>query len=229
MKQTLLFLFLIVSFGVSSQIAFKKDSIQVDFDASVVFNDEQHLDIANSTADDVDFVWTIEEVSGPDEWEAYICDFNKCYGPGTYSVDLANTLLGSETKAIQFHLLTSGVKGSGKFIIRLVNPNDDSDILTSVVINYNGTLVDVSEYEINKLKIYPNPVTNYFKLDNPSGIASKMVIYDVLGKKVKSFDVSNQQDLYIGDISNGRYFARVFDNDGKSLKVLRIVKSSMRP
>jgi len=231
MKQILLLLFLsFTAFGLSAQLSYQEPELNIDFVAEGMYDLKTELELTNEGSEDVDFIWTVETLEAPEEWNFYVCDFVKCYGPGTatISIDAANTSLSGETRNMQFHLQPNSTSGEGTYKLTLTNPNDPTEVLTTITLHYNGTLVNTKEENISKLAVYPNPVQDYFQLNNPESIASEVVLYDLLGKQIKSFDAS-ANEFYIGDLSEGRYFARIFDDEGKSLKVLKIVKRVNRP
>jgi hypothetical protein len=89
--------------------------------------------------------------------------------------------------------------------------------------------VDTKEENINKLAIFPNPAKDYFQLENPEGVASEVILYDLLGREVAKFDATNTNRFFIGEISEGRYFARIFDKSGQAIKVMKIIKKYDRP
>lgn len=67
--------------------------------------------------------------------------------------------------------------------------------------------------------IYPNPADNFVVLQNAK-VGEKLDLFDVVGKKVRSFNVeSESQQLDISDLKTGVYFARV--NDVKAIKFIK--------
>ena len=231
MKQVLLLLLCFITFSLSAQLVFEEEVHKVDFAAEGVYDLQNDIALTNSGTLNEEFIWDVETVFAPEEWNFYVCDFNKCYGPGTASigVEASNLILTQETRDILFHLQPASTQGEGKYILNLRLKDSPEDIAVSITLHFNGTLVDTKDEQINKLSIYPNPVSDYFQLENPENIASQVVLYDLLGKQVKSFDTRMTSDFYIGDISEGRYFARIFDANGQALKVLKIVKRYNRP
>ena len=84
--------------------------------------------------------------------------------------------------------------------------------------NYVNTLT-VNEFEQSSLVIYPNPADNFVVLQNAK-VGDKLDLYDVVGKKVRSFNVeSESQQLDISDLKTGVYFAR-----SNQLEAIKIIK-----
>ncbi len=228
MKQTLLlFLLSFITLSLSAQITFGPESVVEEFNPELIFDLKKDFDVSNITDTDQQFIWNVETVEAPPEWKFYICDLNLCYAPGTTFVeaDAANTIQVDSTKTMNFHVLASGTEGYGKYIWNLTAVNDPSNVIASVELELTATLtVDISEEDIENITIFPNPVSDYFNIKNPNGAATQIVLYDVLGKQVRTYDAHGVSNFYMGDVQSGRYFARIFDESGKSLKVVRIVK-----
>ncbi|MFD2726723.1 ELWxxDGT repeat protein [Hyunsoonleella rubra] len=78
---------------------------------------------------------------------------------------------------------------------------------------YTDPTLSVQHQELNKdLTIYPNPVSENFKIDNESQIKS-IVIYNIQGKEVKVFGY--KQSVYgIANLKSGLYFAEIVTDRG---------------
>ncbi len=228
MKPTILvFLLSFIAVSLSAQITFTPEEIIKEFNPEIVFDLKSDLDVGNETASDQLFTWNIQTVEAPPEWKFYVCDLKKCHLPGTafVGVDNANTIAGDSTKVMNFHLLANGVEGYGKYIWNLTSSFDSLNVIASVEMEFAATIsVGITQEDVDNITIFPNPVNDYFNIKNPNGAAIQIILYDVLGKQVKTYDADGVSNFYMGDVQSGRYFARIFDESGKSLKVVRIIK-----
>ena len=67
--------------------------------------------------------------------------------------------------------------------------------------------------------IYPNPADNFVILQNAK-VGEKLDLFDVVGKKVKSFQVeSESQQLDVSELKTGVYFAR--SNQVEAIKIIK--------
>jgi hypothetical protein len=64
--------------------------------------------------------------------------------------------------------------------------------------------------------IYPNPAKTHFKIDSKIAVDS-IVIYDTLGKKIRTFQSSDSYD--ISGLDKGLYFVRVNNDFTKKILV----------
>jgi len=80
---------------------------------------------------------------------------------------------------------------------------------------YQGTLSVENFYNINDLKIYPNPSSNFISVSSNSDFSFKNYsIYDVTGKKIISEKLKTNK-INISKLQNGVYFFKI---EGNNLK-----------
>lgn len=83
-------------------------------------------------------------------------------------------------------------------------------------INYTAS---VDEFTQSSFSVYPNPADNFVVLQNAK-VGDKLDLFDVVGKKVKSFQVeSESQQLDISELKTGVYFAR--SNQMEAIKIIK--------
>ena len=85
--------------------------------------------------------------------------------------------------------------------------------------NYINTLSIDDFADDNSFNIYPNPADNYIVLQNAK-VGDKVDLFDVVGKKVKSFNVESEiQQMDISELKTGVYFAR--SNQQEAIKIIK--------
>ena len=85
--------------------------------------------------------------------------------------------------------------------------------------NYVNTLSIDDFADDNSFNIYPNPADNYIVLQNAK-VGDKVDLFDVVGKKVKSFNVESEiQQMDISELKTGVYFAR--SNQQEAIKIIK--------
>ncbi|NBC05771.1 MAG: T9SS type A sorting domain-containing protein, partial [Bacteroidetes bacterium] len=70
--------------------------------------------------------------------------------------------------------------------------------------------------------------TDYIQL-NHAGAADRLVIYNIIGREMRSFNTAPGQRYYIGDLPNGMYLASLVSHKKGVLTTLRVQKSALRP
>lgn len=86
--------------------------------------------------------------------------------------------------------------------------------------DYDGTL-GTKEAKASESKIYPNPVKDVFHLDW-KGKISKIEMYDLSGKLVKSFTPNTENEYSVSSLPKGVYIVTVTgDAKNKSFKIIK--------
>lgn len=229
MKKSILYiLFFCFSLSLSAQsIAFDEEVYYKVFDINENnFETVVYAEITNTTAETVNFIWQIREIEAQEEWVPYFCDLNLCYAPGvlTISKDKFNEFKGEEVAEISFHVAHDQTPGHGVYEIDLIDIDTD-EVINTMMVNLAETTVSskniTKDYEIS---LFPNPVSESFSIQGDIEEVSALEVFNVLGKKVKTIPFSSSNQYDVSNVSNGRYIVRAIDNQGQTMKVLRLIK-----
>jgi hypothetical protein len=90
----------------------------------------------------------------------------------------------------------------------------------------NSTLSIEDQILSNAIKVYPNPVTDKLHIDlkNISGTV-RVNIYNMTGKLLVNKNLNTQQNnLHLGNLSNGIYLVNLHFSDYKVIKSFKIIK-----
>jgi len=75
------------------------------------------------------------------------------------------------------------------------------------------------------IKIYPNPATDFINFDNETGKVKRVIIYSLVGRKVKEFEANIGKNTYdVTELSNGMYLIQLTGAKNKVIKTQRINK-----
>ena len=73
-----------------------------------------------------------------------------------------------------------------------------------------------------KIRVFPNPATDYFMLKNAPNV-NKVLIYNIVGRQVKSFRVDGSGTKYmVNDLPKGMYVIRLLNTENNLIQTLRI-------
>jgi hypothetical protein len=91
-----------------------------------------------------------------------------------------------------------------------------------------SALSSVDEAQVHSLKAFPNPSTGYFSItENP--LVKKVVVFNLLGRQVRSFEHVNGKLYNIADVPDGLYLVSMQDANGEIFKTVRLTKQDLRP
>lgn len=182
---------------------------------------------------------SIQWVRNPDileEWETMICDNNQCY-PAQVSSNIMEdlglnapiTLNPGDTTNIDVHLRPRGVAGEGTVTMQIFDIANPDEVAVSADFIFTASLPSsTNDLNTTPLTVFPNPTADYFNIRGGNGV-DRVVLYNVLGREMRSFNVAPGQRYYIGDLPNGLYLASMVNDNKGIVKTLRLKKSSVRP
>ena len=59
------------------------------------------------------------------------------------------------------------------------------------------------------LKVFPNPATEYFQLTDKDNSVDQINIYNIVGKKMKTFEVEDDKKYYLNQFPKGMYLVQL--------------------
>lgn len=87
----------------------------------------------------------------------------------------------------------------------------------------SAKIIPTSNPSIKKIKIYPNPAFNFIGLNNVSGVGS-IIVYNLVGRKMKKFTAQADERYDITDLPRGMYLVQLLGKDGKVVTTQRMSK-----
>lgn len=202
-------------------------------------------DVTNMTNAQVSLRWRRLETEGCNAaWEYLVCDNNNCYGSSVLTNvgggdDIpAAVLEANETVSDLFslHVKPKGQAGCCTVFIEYYLNNAPNTVIATAEFDVKVndpdclTVVGTSEAVISALRVFPNPMTDYFQLEgNDANDVQQLVVYNLIGRQVRSFDatVANQFDM--SGLPGGIYLLGMVGDEGDIVKTVRISRQVNRP
>ncbi len=75
------------------------------------------------------------------------------------------------------------------------------------------------------VSIFPNPATEYITVNNDD-VVKNIVVFNMVGRKIRSFTTEKGERYEIGDLPNGLYVVQLFGRNNKVLLTQRLTKKS---
>jgi len=193
--------------------------------------------ITNTSNQNLSLKWNRTVINQPFEWETQVCDKNSCYLPAfntnydpAAGILLPVTLAPGASFDLLLHIFPNRTAGTGVFDLEISQTGKPETILSTISFS---TVVESMSYTsevTNKtdLKIFPNPAIDYFEVVN-NNLVHKVVLYNLIGRKVRTYDASNGRRHNINDLPSGIYLVGLLDEHNNILKTLRLSKKNLRP
>ncbi|MCZ2338502.1 MAG: T9SS type A sorting domain-containing protein, partial [Chitinophagales bacterium] len=96
-------------------------------------------------------------------------------------------------------------------------------VLTSV--NLTGQSSIVNDYLTEDIKVFPNPTTDYFQINNGVNV-KKVIIYNMFGKEIRVANNYTNTLHDVTDLKSGMYIVKMLDDRNKVVKSIKLQKSS---
>ncbi len=74
------------------------------------------------------------------------------------------------------------------------------------------------------VSVFPNPATEYISVNDPAETVGFVLLYNLVGKKVKEFEYSKGSNLPVGDLPKGMYMVQLQDRQRNVLRTQMIDK-----
>ncbi len=189
------------------------------------FDKQAHNIITNPSATPKTIKWTREIIEIAPHCQSYICDPNACYLPTASSKQY--TLQGNSTGTLDLHLknldTTKLCCATIKIKLEVVgSPANKLDLL--YFFNDCAVILDENEAFALEAKVYPNPVSDFFFLENADEVATLKVLSRD-GREVKNFKATPDQKYNIADLPAGQYFVILAGEKGNGIRAVEIVKN----
>jgi endonuclease I/chitodextrinase len=75
------------------------------------------------------------------------------------------------------------------------------------------TELNVNDYQLNDISIYPNPVSNILNIQLKNSRETQIEIYNILGKRVFSRTIQQSQSIQLDNLNSGVYILKLTQNN----------------
>jgi hypothetical protein len=137
----------------------------------------------------------------------------------SFNILSTNTISANSQNSFQ-HNLTTGI-----YYIEFISSGNLSSYNYPYTFLIQNTLSNDDNLMQTELKAYPNPFTNQLTIEANESIF-KIEIYNLLGQKVKSFEINNPSeitiDIELSELAKGNYLAKIYTElNVESIKIIK--------
>lgn len=218
MKKILLIITAIITL---TQLAEAQVTVEFDLPGDTVWvnDDSTQTDafyigyVVNKGTTNLNMEWVRINMDIPTGWEVRVCDNFLCWGPEKDTASF--TLTPSEEGEMYPHFYPNGITGIGCLTIKVFE-NENFANTDSIVYCAHIYHVGVDDVDMEEMKVYPNPASNYIKLTLPDNVlGGEVEIYDMTGKKVYEGTIDNNEpQIDVTNLPTGSYVLKYTDQNG---------------
>jgi Secretion system C-terminal sorting domain len=172
--------------------------------------------IVNLTAATLPLKWERQVINLTSGCETAVCDPNVCWAR---HISFRNFDLDpNATGDMLVHFYNNGAPCAGIVHVKVSNRDFPQDSIVGVYLfNQSSSAKDLPAANV---KLFPNPVTEYFSLENAENVAT-IRVFSLDGREVARFENANQNVYYLRQPA-GNYVIALEDKNGQAFQALEI-------
>lgn len=229
MVRLLLVSFLLITFHtLSSQFSVTLDPNPAFISVSDVSSDEPTIAKAvltnTSDSDTMTLSWERNIISLTEGWLSSVCDKNLCYGPDIEASPESKPVIipPGETSNLDIYIFANDIVGAAEIDVTVTDIANTDNTITGKY-NIDTTTPTQDLFENGDLQIFPNPTIGAFQIKNDK-VVRQVKIYNIIGKEVGNYNHIRGSQYEVSSYQKGIYIIRLFDQNNKMIKVLRLNK-----
>jgi hypothetical protein len=173
------------------------------------------------------FTWQRTIVNITPGWTTLVCDSQGCWTAAQNTAPDPIELMAGQSGNLDAYIRPARLAGSATIDIKVTEIGNTANTATVRYVFSTSTAVKNLRADDNLLRVYPNPSVDHFSLPDNSGV-SRVVVYNIIGRQVKSYAVQDGQRYNVADIPDGIYIVRLLGANGATLKTIRLNKARAR-
>jgi hypothetical protein len=199
-----------------------------------LFNSYQPIVLAgflkNNTNRQLSVRWERNPLQVPNAWAIQIQDTNRQYADFVDSNVNADFYLNEPVvlapkERVRLDVLVTPNGAAGQMLLGIELYLIDQP---EVIIAAEDIRLAVESKNQRRSTIFPNPSSDFMRLAQQDDV-ERLVVYNIVGKKVKDFNVQDNERYDISDLPDGIYLVGLFDDRNKIIRTVRVQKRSSRP
>ncbi len=165
--------------------------------------------------------WERTVINLPEGFSTAVCDPIQCYFPSVTTKDFA--LAPGESGPLDVHFYNPlETSGAGLVHVKVTNVNVPTDMVTGIYI-FNSTTSTNNPLPVAQVRLFPNPTTEGFALDNASEVAG-VRIFTLDGRQVAHLNPSADQRYSLANQPAGTYIVALLAQNGKIFQAVELQK-----
>ena len=195
------------AFYANKSILQKSGQINMNNSARLYFTDDEINDFVNAFNLEYQENKTIDDIKVISHYD-YNNPQNADHDP------LNNLFFATNNPTLSLYNILSPTIGSysnGKYFEVIANSNNAHLLKEVYVVLFSKNILSVDTFNENKIKIYPNPVTDFVQISSEQSIKT-VEVYDDLGRLTNTSFQNQRVD--VSKLSSGVYFLKITDENG---------------
>ena len=174
------------------------------------------------------FVWKRTIVAMTSGWQSLVCDAQGCWNSNVNDAPEQITVAPNSTSNIDAYIRPNRIAGSATIEIKVFEFGNEANAITGRYLFSTATSTKDGKNSTG-VKIYPNPATDYFSIQDDYDIVDRVVVYNMIGRAVKNYTTANSNNKFtLNDLPEGLYIIRLLNARGATVKTIRLNKAKAK-
>lgn len=176
--------------------------------------------ITNLTNSIIHMKWERTVISLTPGCETAVCDPNTCWARfiSTKNFDMDP----NETGEMLVHFYNNSAPCAGIIHVKVTNRDNPADTTIAVYL-FNQSSSGTNDLPKAEVKLFPNPVTDYFSLDFAAAVAT-IRVFALDGREVARFEANDTNVYSLQNQPAGNYILALEDKNGRAFQAMEVKK-----
>lgn len=184
----------------------------------------------NTAASTKKFVWRRTIIAMTNGWQSLVCDSKGCWASTVNDAPEQIELAPNATSNIDAYIRPNHISGAATIEIKVYEVGNETNAITGrYLFSTTTSTKDAGKSGIG-VKVFPNPVTDYFSIQDDNEVVERIVVYNMIGRAVKNYstNVNNNNKYNLNDLPEGLYIVRLLNSRGATVKTVRLNKAKAK-
>ena len=184
----------------------------------------------NTSASTKKFVWRRTIIAMTSGWQSLVRDAKGCWASTVNDAPEQIELAPNATSNIDAYIRPNHISGAATIEIKVYEVGNETNAITGRYLFSTTTSTKDAGKTGVSIKIFPNPATDYFSIQDDNEVVERVVVYNMIGRAVKNYLTStNTNNHYtLNDLPEGLYIIRLLNSRGATVKTVRLNKAKAK-
>ena len=178
------------------------------------------------------FGWKRTIVAMTNGWQALVCDGKGCWNaPNSESSEQIDVAANS-VNMLDVGIRPNHTAGSATIELKVYEIGNEANAVTGRYLFTTATTTATKESakSTTGVKVFPNPATDFFSIQDDYDVVERVVVYNMIGRVMRNYATNtNTANRYsMTDLPEGLYVIRLLNAKGGTVKTIRLNKSKAK-
>jgi Secretion system C-terminal sorting domain len=172
------------------------------------------------------FVWKRTIIAMTNGWQSLVCDAKGCWSSTVNDAPEQIELAPNTSSNIDAYIRPNKITGAATIEIKVFEVGNETNAVTGRYLFSSSTPTKEVSKNNASVKIFPNPATDYFSIQDDYDAVDRVVVYNMIGRVMKNYAVNSTTTKYtLNDLPEGLYIIRLLNARGGTVKTVRLNKA----